>query len=65
MNRQPILWKTAQALRAYGYSERSIREITGASRRQIVRHHALYDFRFLDQKDEGWKRGGGGAPNML
>lgn len=62
--RTPVLRKTADFLRSLGYSERSIREITGASRREIIRDRALIDLFGLDGR-KGNPKGGGGAPCML
>ena len=58
----PELRRTADYLRTLGYSERSVREITGASRKEIIRDRFLLD---LLRREKGNPKGGGGAPCML
>jgi len=62
--RLPELRKTEQYLRLLGYSERSIRDITAASRREIVRTGILRHF-FDDGAHRRSGNGGGGAYDML
>ncbi len=63
--RYPVLRKTEQYLRQLGYDERSIRDITAASRREMVRFAVLQ--RIFEGGEGGGKRGGGsgGVYDML
>ena len=63
-NTQPFLYRTERFMRLLGYSERSIREITKASKREIFRCREL-NTHFFTENDSGKSKGGGGAPNML
>jgi hypothetical protein len=63
-NRYPYLRKTENCLRALGYSERSIREIVGASRREIIRARPLAVPWFPGNGRES-PNSQGGAPLML
>lgn len=60
----PQLRKTEDFLRTLGYSERSVRDIVGASRREIVRDRALLEL-FGGTGRKRKPEGGGGAPCML